>query len=286
MKNKIFLFLLSIIACNITQSQELEKSLLWEISGNGLEQPSYIYGTIHMTCDASLDDNILMALDNTSLLVLEIDMDDPNLQMNMMNGVYMKNGTTVKDLVSADDYLILDSFIKEQTGMSMDLMGNIKPFFLTAMLYPKLLDCTVQSFENELMKVALSQKEEILGLETIEEQLNVFEEIPYEDQIKDLLSSAKDNMAYDKESFLKMLEYYENKDLEGIQNLIKNDKNLTTTKHSDKLLTNRNKNWISKIESYSKGQPTFYGVGAGHLPGEFGIINLLKKNGYTVKAIL
>jgi len=286
MRKLLYIFALSVTSLFQMQAQELEKSLLWEISGSGLEKSSYLFGTIHMTCDASLDDNIKMALDNTSLLVLELDMDDPKMQTEMMKGIYMKDGKTIKDLVNEEEYQLLEAFLKEEIGMPITMVGNIKPFFLTAMMYPKLLNCTVQSFENELMKVAHEQEEEVLGLETIEEQLNVFEAIPYEDQVTDLLRSAKDNMAYDKETFQKMLELYDAKDLEGLNTMMMEDENLSTTKHKDVMLDNRNENWIEKIEDFSKKQPTFFGVGAAHLPGDNGVINLLRKKGYTVKAVL
>lgn len=283
---KYFLFTLTLFFASFVslQAQELEKSLLWEVSGNGLTESSYVYGTIHMTCDATLDNDVLKALDDTKLLVLEIDMDDPSLQMNMMKGMYMKDGKTIKDLVSEEDYLTISTFVKEQMGMPLDALGNIKPFFITAMFYPKLLGCPVQSFEAQLMKIAHEQEEEVLGLETVEEQLGVFDEIPYEDQATDLLRSAKDNLTTDKESFQKLMELYKSEDIEGMVTMMDEDKNLSTTKHKDKMLDNRNKNWISKIGNHAKNQPTFFGVGAAHLAGDNGVIKLLRKAGYTVKA--
>lgn len=285
MKNLLFCVALCLGLITTGNAQKLEKSLLWKISGNGLEESSYLYGTIHMTCDATLDEDVKQALDKTSLLVLELDMDDPSMQMDMMKGIYMKDGKTIKDLVNEEDYATISEFVKAQIGMPLDALGNVKPFFLTAMFYPKLLGCPVQSYEEALMKVAHEQEEEVLGLETVEEQLNVFEEIPYKDQAIDLLRTAKDNLAYDKESFQKLLQLYENEDIEGMDSMIQNDKNLTSSKHRDKMLDNRNKNWISKIEDHSKKQPTFYGVGAAHLAGENGVIKLLRKAGYTVKAV-
>jgi uncharacterized protein YbaP (TraB family) len=285
MKKLLLTFAIGLIGFGTFQAQELEKSLLWEISGNGLTASSYLYGTIHMTCDATLNENVKKALDDTSLLVLEIDMDDPSLQMGMMKGVYMKEGKTIKDLVSEDDYKTISEFVKAQTGMPMDMLGNIKPFFITAMFYPKLLGCPVQSLEDALMKVAHEQEEEVLGLETVEEQLKVFDDIPYEDQATDLLRSAKDNLAYDTEAFQTLLNYYEREDIEGMIKMMEEDKNLTTTKHMDKMLDNRNKNWIAKITDYSEKQATFYGVGAAHLAGENGVIKLLRKAGYTVNAV-
>ncbi|WP_299335550.1 TraB/GumN family protein [uncultured Psychroserpens sp.] len=285
MKKSLLSLALALLGIFSIQGQELEKSLLWEISGNGLTEPSYLYGTIHMTCDASLDEDIKTALDKTTLLVLEIDMDEPGMQTAMMTGLYMQDGQTLKDLVSEEDYVTLSAFVKEQMGMPLDALGNVKPFFISAMFYPKLLGCPVQSYEQALMDVAHEQKEEVLGLETVEEQLNVFNKIPYKDQAADLLRSAKDNLAYDKESFQKMLQLYDAEDIEGIDKMMKDDRNLTTTKHRDKMLDNRNKNWIPKIEEFSKKQATFYGVGAGHLAGDNGVIKLLRKAGYTVKAV-
>lgn len=285
MRYKYFTLILCGLFFGTLQAQDLENSLLWEISGKQLEQPSYLFGTIHMTCDATLDSDVLNALDNTSLLVLELDMDDPNLQMKMMQGVYMKDGRSLKDLLNEDDYAILSTFIKEELGVSIDLLSQMKPFLLSAMFYPKLLGCSVQSYEMKLMEVASAQNEEVLGLETVEEQMKVFDDIPYEDQAYDLLRSAKDNLAYDKETFMKLLELYKNEDIEGMHKLMEADKNLTTSQHQDKMLDERNKKWISKIEEFSKAQPTFYGVGAAHLAGKNGVIQLLRDAGYSVEAV-
>ncbi len=285
---KLYLFLLAAFALSMLklQAQDLEKSLLWEISGNDLTESSFLYGTIHMTCDATLDDDVKKAMDDTSRLVLELDMDDPTLQTEMMKGIYMKNGTTMKGLFSNEDYVIISKFVKDQMGIPLEALGDIKPFFISAMFYPKLMNCPVQSYENALMALAHEQKEEVFGLETFEEQLNVFDEIPYEDQATDLLRSVKDNLSYDKDAFSQMLALYNAEDIEGMDMMMKEDKNLSTTKHRATMLDDRNKNWISKIEAFSKEQATFYGVGAGHLAGENGVINLLRKEGYTVKAVL
>jgi uncharacterized protein YbaP (TraB family) len=286
MKTSIFTFIITLSTVCSLHAQDLEKSLLWKISGNDLTETSYLYGTIHITCDASLDANAQSALEETQLLVLEIDMDDPSMQASMMKGMYMKDNTSLKDLVTNEEYVLISKFINEQMGMPLEALANMKPFFLTAMFYPKLLGCPVQSYEEALMKIAHEQGEEVLGLETVEEQLNVFDEIPYKDQAIDLLRSAKDELAYDKASFDKLMQYYNDKDIEGMITMMEEDKNLSTSKHIDKMLNNRNKNWISKISDHAKKQPTFFGVGAAHLAGDNGVIKLLRKAGFTVKAVL
>lgn len=267
------------------KAQELENSTLWKIEGNGLENPSYLFGTIHITCDATLDDDVKNALGVTSQLVLEIDMDDPNMMAQMMGGMYMKDGKTIQDLVSEEEFKIIDAMLIKGAGMSLTTVQTMKPFFIISMLYPKLLDCPMQSFEQELVEITKAQNEEIFGLETIAAQMQVFEDIPYEDQVADLIRTAKDDLAYDKATFSKMLELYRDEDITAMLGMMDDENNVSVSKHQDKLLNDRNKNWISKIIEYAKDQPTFFGVGAGHLAGEFGVINLLREAGYEVSAI-
>ncbi|KAG1648261.1 UvrABC system protein A [Nymphon striatum] len=166
MKKALFTFTLAVLATFSSQAQKMENSLLWEISGNDLEAPSYVYGTIHMTCDASLSDVVKTALDNTSLLVLELDMDDPNMNTTMMSNMAMKENTNIKDLLTDEEYVSLNEFVQAQFGAPLTAFETFKPFFLSAMLYTKFLDCPIQSFEGELVKVAHEQEEEVLGLET------------------------------------------------------------------------------------------------------------------------
>ena len=285
LKTAIVCTCVTILALFPGQAQELENSTLWKISGNGLDKPSYLFGTIHITCDATIETDVKKALDETTQIVLELDMDDPAMQGKMMQGMYMKDGKTIKNLVSEEDYKAIDSLFLNNMGMSVKFMENVKPFFLTATLYPKLLDCPMQSFEGELVKVAQLQNEEIKGLETVEDQIQVFEDIPYEDQVKDLVKSAKDNMAYDKSMFAKMMQIYKEENITAMLEMM-NDENYTTVaEHQDKLLDIRNKNWIPKIGEYAKEQPTFFGVGAGHLAGKNGVIQLLRDEGYTVEAV-
>lgn len=284
-------YLLSILVIAITTTttsllaQKLENSTLWKIEGSGLNKASYLFGTIHITCDATLENDVIKALDETKQIVLEIDMDDPDMQDKMMKGMYMKDGKTLKSIVNDEDYQAIDSLFISKMGISVKMIENVKPFFLTSMLYPKFIDCPMESFEAELMKVAKEQNEEIFGLETIDDQINVFEVIPYEDQVKDLVRTAKDNMAYDKANFAKLLSIYKDENITDMLNIMNDDNYSSVAEYQDELLDNRNINWIPKIKEYAEKQATFFGVGAGHLAGENGVINLLRQAGYAVRAV-
>ena len=202
-----------------------------------------------------------------------------------MKYMYMNDDKTIKDFISDEDYQILSSFIKEQIGMSLESLQRMKPFFLSAMFYPKFIDCPIQSLETELMNKANEQGEEVLGLETVQEQMNIFDEIPYDEQAQDLLESAKDSLKTSKDMFKKLVQAYNEENINEMVNLTKTDTTQSMYRHLDKMLYNRNKNWIPKIEAFAKEQPTFFGVGAGHLAGNNGVINLLRKEGYTVKPV-
>ena len=279
------LLLFTLFISLFSNAQELEKSLLWKISGNGLNKPSYLFGTIHLTCDTSLDANTLNALEATEQLYLELDMDDKSIQMQMMKLMMMKDGAKLSTLLSPEDFKILDEFMKKNLNMSVKMFDSFKPFMISSMLFPKMLDCKSQSVESELMKITKEQNEEIFGLEKAEDQMKVFDEISYQDQADELLKTVKDNLEKDKKEFQEMITIYQNKDIEGMLKMMSDSDNKITSENQEILLNDRNKNWIPIMIKIMKDKPTFFGVGAGHLAGEEGVIKLLRKKGYKVEAI-
>jgi uncharacterized protein len=288
---KKLLFVAAIFASTLAFGQTAStsgnaKSLLWKISGNGLKAPSYLYGTIHITCDASLQKPTLDAIANTAQLYLELDMDDPQMQMTMVQGMMMKEGKTMKTMMSDADYKMVDAYFTQTLGMGLAALDKMKPFMLTTLVLPSMLDCPMQSVEQELMKVNASQNKEVLGLETVQEQLAVFDAIPYDVQLAELIKSVRNNFANDKAELVKMYAVYQSGDIDAMQNMTAESENKITADYQDELLNDRNANWIPKIEQIAKQKPTFFGVGAGHLGGEKGVIALLRKKGYTVEPVL
>lgn len=277
----IFIFIFSLLS----NAQKLENTLLWKISGNGIEKPSYLYGTMHAVCETNFNENVKKAFEETKQLYLEIDMDDPNLQMAMMQSLMMKDGTTMTSLITKEEKEKLDTFLKENTGFSIQLVNNFKPFMITSMYLPKLLDCPMKAVDLELMKLAKEDNEEVYGLETMNDQLAVFDKIPYKVQMEQLMEAVNSGLTKEKEEMKKMLEVYKTENIEEMLQFTKDSDNKITAEYQDELLINRNKNWIPVIEKTIKDTPTFFGVGAAHLAGENGVINLLRKEGYTVEAV-
>jgi uncharacterized protein YbaP (TraB family) len=269
----------------LAYGQKSENSLLWKISGNGLAKPSYLFGTIHITCDASLSDKVKKAMDSTEQLCLELDMDDPNMQDQMMASMIMNKGNSLKSLASEEDYKIVDDFLKNTIGYTAEMLNIVKPFMISTLLYPKMLGCEMQSVETELMAIAKAQNEEVIGLETVVEQLAVFDAIPYQEQMNELVITAKDNMQRDKTELAEMMALYKTENVEEMVAFTEKSPNVMTSKYSDILLKNRYINWISRIDQIAKSKSTFFGVGAAHLGGEQGVIVLLRKAGFKVEAV-
>lgn len=262
-----------------------EKGLLWKVTSPKNPRPSYLYGTIHITCDASLSESTKNAISETEQLFLELDMDDPAMQTAMMSQMTMKDGKRVKEMLSADDYTLLNNYLVTNIGVPLNMVDNMKPFMLSAMFYPKMISCPIQSVESELMSIASSEKMEILGLETVADQMSIFDAIPYETQLDELMKSVKDDFAKDKAETKKMFESYSSGDVNAMYKMALESENKITSQYDELLLDKRNRNWIPVIEAEIAKKPTFFGVGAAHLGGPNGVINLLRKAGYTVEAV-
>ncbi len=260
-----------------------EQSLLWKIKGNGI-QPSYLFGTIHILPEAAfeLKPKVEEAFQNTDQLVLELDMDDPNLQAEMMTHMKMKGGKTLKQLFSKADYDAVDKELKKASGVGLKKFNAFKPFFLTSILVSKLMGEQVASFEFRFVQMAKAQEKEVLGLETIAFQAGVFDKIPYEEQASDVL-----DLVYNSEKhtdlFQKLIGFYQEEKIDSLYQIMKDDR--TGENELEVLLYERNRNWVSSIKGLAENQSSFFAVGAGHLGGESGMIALLKKAGYTVSPV-
>lgn len=257
-----------------------EKTLLWQVSGNGIREPSYLFGTIHLVCpdDLIVPEMVAEKFSTAKELFLELDLDDPNMMVQMMKGMQMKD-TTIDQLLG-DKYEEVSGLFQKHTGMPLSMMKSTKPFMLMSLIYPSLLGCAPASWETEFQKMANRKNMEIKGLEKLEDQMAVFEKIPYKVQ-SDMVANALLEADSAKLQFSQMMSLYKEKDITKLN--IDLDDNLTD--YEGVLLNERNHNWIPIIGEQAKKMPTFFAFGAAHLGGEKGIINLLRKSGFSVKPI-
>lgn len=262
-----------------------ENSLLWEISGPGLSKPSYLFGTIHLICpaDFALSDSLKSTFSRTSQVALEIDMDDPGMMAGMMKSMNMTAGNELKKLVTEREYDRLSRFYKDSVAMGLAMFEKAKPFVLMGPLFNAVLDCQPQSYEMALVELAGKQKSEVIGIETLEEQMAVFDTIPYKDQMKMLLSLI-DSLPQAKKEFKNLVNLYKTENINGLYEMtLKSEFGMEG--NEEVMLFARNQKWIPRMRRMATEKPTFFAVGAAHLGGEKGVIALLRKEGYKVRAI-
>ena len=293
MKRLLFYSLLTILfmSCKAQSDhsfvkQKNDNTLLWKVSGNGLKNPSFLFGTFHLLCkeDIHLSDQLKKAMKTSDKIYMEMDMDDPSTMLGGMLYMNMKNDTTLESLYTPEEYQRLKNYFSDTLKMPVMLLQRAKPYFLVALLYPRMMNCASPvGVEEELMKIAKEDKKEIKGLETIQFQASVFDSIPYEWQAKELLKNI-DSFSVYKNEFETMLDFYKKQQLDSIKSLMGKSES-GEEKYDDLLLNNRNKNWVKQLKEIMKNESVFVAVGAGHLVGEMGLIKLLKKEGYKVEPL-
>jgi uncharacterized protein len=262
--------------------KEDNNTLLWQVSGNGLTKPSFIFGTFHLMCkdDIHFSEQLKKAMKSADTVYMELKIDDPAILLGGLLYMNMRGDTSLKDLYTEAEFKKVESYFSDTLQTPLMLLEKMKPDMLVALLYPKMMNCPLPaSIEEELAGLAKEYKKEIKGLETMEFQASVFDSIPYKVQAKELLKNIDSFQIY-KKQFADMLSLYKRQMLDSLSESLDNDPD--TKDYEDILVNNRNKNWVSQLRTIMKKESVFVAVGAGHLPGKIGLINLLKEAGFTV----
>ena len=273
-----------ILLSGLVFSQE-QNSVLWEISGNGLESPSYLFGTIHVKCpdDIKLSPEAQNALNASEQLVLEIDMDAPDFAAKMQSLSVNEGMKNISTELSDKDLSILNAFFTKHYRTDLSQLGIMKPFVLLSLMSMKGLECSqTGSYEEFLMGQAKEKQWEIRGLEQVEDQIKIFDSIAMEDQLSWLIEIAVDEESFKKE-VQNIVEAYDSQDFETILKVMNENPQYQTLGYE--LFEKRNRNWIDDIAKFAKEKPSFFAVGAGHLGESYGVIQLLKEEGFTLTPV-
>jgi hypothetical protein len=289
LKLSLVFSVLLFIQCKTTKQPKdntaLEKTLLWKVEGNNI-RTSYLFGTIHLIPEDQflMTDKTKAVFNSTEQLVLEIDLDDPNLQMDMLKYSMLGDGKTLKDFTTEIEFKKIDTAIKDASGFSLSMFNTMKPFVVNSLLLKGLIDGKTKSYEEVFLSMAKAKDNEILGLETVLDQISVFDSMSYKDQIADIITMIDEKDMTNK-VFKDMVAIYISGDISKIYDFTLKEAAKTNTMDDQELLVKRNKNWIPRIGELAKEQPTFFAVGAAHLGGTTGVINLLRAAGYTLTPI-
>jgi uncharacterized protein YbaP (TraB family) len=266
---------------------KLANSLFWKIEGNGLSKPSYLFGTIHIikSEDFFLPQNFDKAFKDAKNIVFEIDMseiDEMEEMSDLLPKIVMQDEIGLKDLLNEEEYKKIDEYFKN-AGLPLFFFEKVKPMFLTLFADPEIKPDVLQSgeyksYEMEFNKKANEAGKKVMGLESIDYQISVIDSIPYEEQAKMLLHSIEKS-SQDSSINIKLYKDYKE---QRINDLLDYVVDAELTKYENILLKNRNSNWIPIMEKIMKEDCSIFAVGAAHLAGEIGVINLLKTKGFKL----
>ncbi|MGB1217513.1 MAG: TraB/GumN family protein [Saprospiraceae bacterium] len=283
-----------------------EKALLWKVTGKKVKKESYVFGTIHMipSKDYFLPEYVDNALKSSDEVFFEIntdDMNNPAMMMGMMNMMFMED-KTLKDLLNEEDYKLVKEKLNDNPLMALlgEQADRIKPMFLSSMMDQGDMGIDplsggmdmgdMKSYEMELTKIAKAEGKPIDGLETLEFQMGLFDKIDLEDQAKMLVEAIRSEGEDEEgaeDTITKMVELYKMQDVHALYSMINaQSEGSGVSEFEDQFLTERNKNWIPLMAKTMSENTAFFAVGAGHLGGKQGVLELLRKEGYTVTPVL
>lgn len=271
-----FLFIASKISAQ-------ENSLLWKIEGNGFSKPSYLFGTIHATCqnDFEFKTKVSDALTKVEKLVLEVDVTDPK-EMQVMQQL-MVSDKTISSQLTDNQQNELDSLLKKYVGMPLNMVDKVHPVMLVSLMSLKYFACdyaNLRLFEMELSQRAAQQNIPIVGLETFEQQMKIMENaISLEEIIRELHLFPEGKALY-----ADLVKAYKTENTAELYQLLNDEKFMNEVMKTE-MLDNRNKNWIRPMEQLMSQHACMFAVGAAHLLGNEGVIALLKAKGYNVEAV-
>jgi uncharacterized protein YbaP (TraB family) len=262
------------------QTPKNENSVLWEVSGNGLVKPSYLFGTVHMICgkDFVMQPKAVAAFSKTSKLALEINVADPNEMAIVQQMAVGKEPLSKK--MTAKQIAQLEGILQKSGGFSLAQVDNYTLETVMSLLFAKSFGCTdLKFYEMEFVGKAKESSKPIVGLEKAIEQMDILNKSFTDDEMISYLQQINPDMC------TVMIKDYKNEDINSLYKTT-TDKEVMSVDTKKILLDNRNENWSKIMPDMMQKESVFFAVGAAHLAGELGVVNLLKKAGYTVKPIM
>lgn len=263
--------------------------LLWKVSGNGIKEASYIFGTHHVAplsiCDSIVGfDN---AFNSCKQLYGEIVMTDMEaLEKEMIKYVMLPNDSLLNTLYSVEESIMIDSILKIHMGVGINELKSLKPLVigvnLVVLINAKIFKDHNPNKQLDMMmqKRAKEKGMTVKGFETILYQTELIFGAPIGEQATALLKILE-NIDKMEEYSTNMANAYLQQDLDKLLKDI-TDPDLGSSKEEmNRLFFDRNRHWAKQAKTIFE-KPTFIVVGAGHLPTDEGLINLLRKQGYSV----
>ena len=272
------------ISSKAQQKKDPNNTLFWEISGNGLQKSSYLFGTYHFADKGFIDTmKVLNEKLNLADAVVGEMVIDKDMAMKLAPYMMMKDNT-LDSLLTAKEFKMVDEYLKTIGKYELTKMNKLKPVMIQTLiiqdLAPKTFTTTNPAIDQYIQDYGKANHKQVFGLETIDDQAKVLFGSSLIRQKEMLVKSVRGIEKMRKEN-LKLYQSYIAQNLTLIEKMLVNSKEFTADEMDD-LLKNRNNKWVAKLPELMQNQSLFIAVGAGHLIGKYGLIKILKTQGYNV----
>lgn len=260
-------------------------SLLWQVTKEGMKDTSYLYGSIHFPQKALVNANdklhkIKFKVDAGCFEIILSPDSMAYFSFSLMSGP----GKKVNDLFSKKDSKRIFDYFSDNLGMEELMVNNFIPIGLFSFASMSLLEKdTTNAIDVLLQNDFKSLGKPLLSLESIKQQADLFSQTPMEVQKKELLAVINNQDSVKKELEL-LKEIYLSQDIDSLYNLVSNSAP-DGVFDKERMNSDRNLKMIKKMPAFMRDQSVLFCVGAAHLGGEKGLINLLREKGFQVTPI-
>ena len=284
----------------LTAVASVNAQILWRISGNDAKNSSYLLGTHHVAPLSMLDSiaGFAEALQEADAVAGEIDMADMAANAQNLMGYMLAPAdsmlTTVLTPAQADS---LTSVLKRYMGpeISATQFAPLKPAAVMTQLamletmvnFPEAAQqlAAGKQLDSEVQDRAKALGKEVIAFETAQEQMSLLMGAPTAQQAEQLMEAVRQSLSgRAAESARKLAEAYTGQNLGALAELIFSEEEMEI-EDVERLIFARNHNWVKSLKALLPQKSLLIAVGAGHLPGSEGLIELLKSEGYTLTPV-
>ena len=263
------------------KKKRYKNALLYKISANGLRRSSYLFGTMHMICakDFEIPGKVQRTLSKCKTFYMEVNLGSAD-ELHTMQQQELALQDIAEGL-SPDEKIVLNNLLMKQLDVSLEDAQQLPAAELISRVAARSAGCDdIKVAELELLKMAMENGLRTAGLETAPEQLEMARQVFKGREILLQLQLSADHH----DLFEKMITAYHSENLTELAALVTH-KNVMSERAYDILVTRRNQRWAEMIPGIIYETSAFIAVGAGHLPGEQGLLQLLTGRGFSVNPV-
>lgn len=285
----------TIVAAFIFTAIPASAQVLYKVEGNGLKQPSYIFGTHHLAPTSVINNfGADKPFEGASIVVGEIDMTQNPMEMQLAMQPHMMApaDSTLTKVLPADKMPSLNEEFKKwapMPGMELQMLDPMKPMVVTTMVSVGITADAIPDYnpndqlDTWFQKTGAEKGKKIVALETAEQQAALlFDFTPIflqAEALVELLTDPKKSV----ENAQTLTKAYMEQDMDAMMEISRKDDD--HPEFMEALLDKRNADWLTKLPAIFNEGSAFVAVGALHLPGDKGVLEGLRKLGYTVTPV-